>query len=171
MDPVNLTALIFACGTVRFSTAQYEQVRRFTWMISKLSHSAMKLPCYTTMKRKVEFFALKFAYAGFKFHSFPSNSRLVTASRSNAALSIEGPLSDGRYLQRAVVVRSSEWALLDVSTGPIYNLMYGKEETVPGSTTAMFQTIEDCPIVRSRNAIMNCDNMFFAAPSSVGNPG
>jgi hypothetical protein len=60
---------------------------------------------------------------------------------------------------------------LDVSTGPIYSLMYGREETVPDSTTAMFQTIEDCPIVRSRNAIMNCDNMFLAAPSSDGNPG
>jgi hypothetical protein len=68
MDPVNLIALIFACGTVIFSKAQYEQVRRFTWMISKLSHNAMNLPCYTTLKRKVEFVALKFAYAGSKFH-------------------------------------------------------------------------------------------------------
>jgi hypothetical protein len=39
MDPVNLIALIFTCGTVRFSKAQYEQVRRFTWMISRLSHN------------------------------------------------------------------------------------------------------------------------------------
>jgi hypothetical protein len=140
-------------------------------MILKLSHNAMKLPCFTTLKRKVEFVALKFAYAGSTFHSFPSNSRLVTAARSNAALSIEDPLFDGRCFQRVVVVRPSEWVLLDVSTGPIYSLMYGTEEIVRGSTTAMFQTIEDCPIVPSRNAIMNCDNMFFAAPSSDGNPG
>jgi hypothetical protein len=138
MDPVNLIALIFTCGTDRFSKAQYEQVRRFKWMISKLSHNAMKLPCYTTLKRKVEFFALKFAYAGSTFHSFPSSSRLATASRSNAALSIEGPLSDSRCFERVVVVRPSEWALLDVSTGPIYSIMYGTEETVPGSTTAVF---------------------------------
>jgi hypothetical protein len=44
MDPVNLITLIFACGTVRFSKAQYDQVRRFTWMISKLNQNAMKLP-------------------------------------------------------------------------------------------------------------------------------
>jgi hypothetical protein len=70
MDPFNLIVLIFACGTVRFSKAQYEQVRRFTRMISKLSHNAMKLSCYTTLKRKVEFVALKFSYAGSTFHSF-----------------------------------------------------------------------------------------------------
>jgi hypothetical protein len=101
---------------------------------------------------------------------FPSSSRLLTASRSNAALSIEGSPVDGRCFLRVVVVRPSEWALLDVSTGPIYSLMYDREETVPGITMAMFQTIENCPIVRSRNAIMNCGNTFFAAPSSSGNP-
>jgi hypothetical protein len=171
MDPVNLIALIFACGTVRFTKARYEQVRRFTWMISKLSHNEMKLPCYTTLKRKVEFVVLKFAYAGSTFHSFPSCSRLATASRSNAALSIEGSLSDGRCFQRVVIVGPSEWALLDVSTGPINSLMYGREEKVPDRTTAIVQTIEYYPIVRSRNAIMNCDNIFFAAQSSGGNPG
>jgi hypothetical protein len=115
MDPVNLIALIFACGTVRFSKAQDEHVHRFTRMISKLSHNGMKLPCYTTLKRKVEFVALMFSYAGSTFHSFRSSSRLVAASRRNAALTIEGPPSDDRCFLLVLVVHPSQWALLDVS--------------------------------------------------------
>jgi hypothetical protein len=107
MDPFNLIVLIFACGTVRFSKAQCEQVRRFTRMISKLSHNAMKLSCYTTLKRKVEFVALIFL-CWLDIPQFPYSSRLLTASRSNAVLSIEGSLSDGRCFLRVVVVRPSE---------------------------------------------------------------
>jgi hypothetical protein len=131
----------------------------------------MKFPCYTTPKRKVEFVALKFSYAGSTFHSFRSTSRLVAASRSNAALTIEGPPSDDRYFLRVLIVQQRQWELMDVSTGPIYSLIYGGKQTASGSTIAMFHTIEDCPIVLNRNAIMNCGNIFFAAPLSDGDPG
>jgi hypothetical protein len=118
MDPVNVIALIFACKTVIFSKAQYAR-SRFTWMISKLSQNAMKLPCYTTLKRKVEFIALKFSYAGSTIYSFKCSSRFFAASRSNTALTIEGPPSDDRCFLRALVLKPSESAILDVSTGPI----------------------------------------------------
>jgi pantoate kinase len=50
MNPANLIAFIFACGLVIFTKAEYEQVRRSTCMISKLSRHAMNLPCYSTLK-------------------------------------------------------------------------------------------------------------------------
>jgi hypothetical protein len=90
MDPVNLISLTSACETVGFTKA----VRTGTQIYAddlELSHNSMKLPCYITLKQKVEFVALTFIFASSTFYLFQSNSRSVTASRRNAALSIEGP--------------------------------------------------------------------------------
>jgi hypothetical protein len=68
-----------------------------------------------------------------------------------------------------VIVPPSQWALLDVSTGPIFRLMFShkKASAVP-MNQALFDTIEDCPIVRDREGIMNCHSSVCAIPLSHG---
>jgi hypothetical protein len=68
-----------------------------------------------------------------------------------------------------VFVPPSQWALLNVSTGPIFRLMLSdkKAPAVP-MERALFDTIEDCPIVRDRERIMNCHSSVCATPHPHG---
>jgi hypothetical protein len=56
-----------------------------------------------------------------------------------------------------VIVAASQRALLEVSTGLIYRAMFGEGvDSRECDEHAMFQSIEDCPIVREREGVMKC---------------
>jgi hypothetical protein len=64
-----------------------------------------------------------------------------------------------------VIVAPSQWALMDVSTCPIYREMFGEGvESRECDERAMINSIEDYPIVREQAGVMKCDGQIFVSP-------
>jgi hypothetical protein len=136
------------------------------------------------LKTKVEPCAIEFSYAGSfirKFVSSQSSFNRWEDVSFKVPIESTGPPGQGTAntnQSRAdesgrerpvVIVLPSQWAFLDVSTGPIFRLVFSdkKVPAVP-MERALFDTIEDCPIVRDRERIMNCHSSVCAAPLSHG---
>jgi hypothetical protein len=67
------------------------------------------------------------------------------------------------------MVLPSQSALLDISTGPVFRLMISdKKAPVVSMERVLFETIEDCPIVRDRERIMSCHSSVCATPLPYG---
>jgi hypothetical protein len=180
LKPKNLIALMLTSGTQRFTREQFEEHSRIVDMCSRGGPSEMRYPCYTTLKTKVEPRAIEFSYAGSFIRKFlSSQSSLNPWEDVSLRVAIEstghaGQGTDGTNQSRAgergrerpvVIVPPSQWALLDVSTGPIFRSMF-MDKNVPAvpMERAMFDTIEDCPIVSDRERIMNCHTSVCAPP-------
>lgn len=187
MDPRNIIALIFACGTNRFSRNQYDETCRLVWMFSRDGPNEMKFPSYSTLKRKVEVMAIFHSYAGSRIHTYTSHNSFggrwetlpFKASTDNVA-----NLNSGSGVEEAdragtepkthpvVIILPSQWVLMDVATGPIYRLMFGERiDSGCGSERTMFETIDDCPIVRDREGVMSCETQVFVSPLSGSDTG
>lgn len=178
----NLIGLIMACGSTRLSRNEYNELCRLVSLSSRGGPNELSLPSYSTLKKRVEALAIQFSYAGSYVHYFRSKNSSAdrwelapsadTAERSgipNSTAGIENIGRTGREPKElpVVIVLPSQWVLLDVCTGPIYRLMFG---TSVGSGSyserAMFETIEECPVVQDRERIMTCDTQIFVPPAS-----
>jgi hypothetical protein len=184
LKPTNLIALMLTSETQRFTREQFEEHSRVVEICSKGGPREMRYPYYTTLKTKVEPCAIEFAYAGSFIRKFlSSQSSLNRWKEFSLKVPIDstgpsGQATENKNQSRAgesgserpvVIVPPSQWALLDVSTGPVFRLMFSDKKALAAPIErALFDTIEDCPIVRDRERIMNFHSSMCATLLSHG---
>jgi hypothetical protein len=139
LKPTNLIALMLTSGTQRFNREQFEEHSRVVQICSRGGPSEMRYLCYTTFRTKVEPCAIEFSYAGSFIRKFVSSQSSLNRWED---VSMKGPIestgppgqeTENTNQSRAgesgrerpvVIVLPSQCALLDVSTGPIFRLMF-----------------------------------------------
>jgi hypothetical protein len=140
MNPGHIIALVFTFETVRSSRNQYDEMCRLVSMFSRGGPNEVSFPSYSTLMRKVEALAIQFLYAGSCVHTFCSNKspadRWECAPLNTNVDHDANPGNDARIFNETtgqstkelpvVIVAPSQWALMDVSTGPIYRAMFGE---------------------------------------------
>jgi hypothetical protein len=144
----SIFALLLSCGTVRMTVEQYETLREtLLWQSSCLGGSLGALPGIRKIQRSLVPLMRKFSYA-----------------RSEVQVFRKRHSSTGQ----ARVVLPSEWAILDTSTGPLYEAMFGRHSSaLKGSGPRfVFEDIENAPIVRNRPKIIDPSHYIFVDAAS-----
>jgi hypothetical protein len=135
----HIIALLFACGTIRLSRNEYDEMRRLVSTFSRGGRNDVSFPSYSTLKRKLEALAIQFSYDGSCVHTFCSNkspadhldcANLNTNVDHDAHSGNDDRIGNETRGQNnkklpAVIVAPSQWALMDVYIGPNCREMLG----------------------------------------------
>jgi hypothetical protein len=141
-----LSALILACGTVRFTTSDYQSFRRYVnWLLDGSRKWERSLPSYTTLREVIVRTVREHAWARSLDKRFRINT-LRSGVRCSSEIVRTAPVR---------IVLPSSWARLDVMTGSIYDCITGKHDIT--GPAPLFSSIEDTPIVKDRRACIAAD--------------
>jgi len=161
----NVFALLVTCGTVRMTVSQYETLRAaMNWQAAELGSRTCGMPGIRKVQRNIMPYVRDHAYPVSRVQHFPICLRKAGAKAPNArpsrTASTDNPLDESTREPVAPVriVLPSEWARLDVSSGPLYASMFVRDET---EQTILFSSIEDVPIVRDRRRLLDVERQIF----------
>ena len=171
-------ALLVTCGTVRMTVLQYETLRSvMNWQATELSSRAPGMPGIRKVQRIIMPYVRDNAYPMSRVEHFPialekAGARAPSSMHSRMART-GGPL-DKCTLEQAGsrsalapvrIVPPSEWARLDISSGPLFTSMFVRDKD---EQNIAFASIEDVPIVRDRHRFLSLERGIFVQKLTGG---
>ena len=161
----NVFALLVTCGTVRMTVSHYETLRSvMNWQAMDLGSQAAGMPGIRKLQRTIMPYVREHAYPISRVHKFPICLRKagarVPSARPSRTSAVDGEVDEN--VQEPVapvrIVLPSEWARLDVSTGPLCTSMFENDDA---DQRISFSSIEDVPIVHDRQRVLDVEGRIF----------
>jgi hypothetical protein len=143
LDWQSLFAVLLCSGTVRMTVEYYETLREtLIWQALKHGKREDALPGIRKIQRVL---------MPLMRRSFYARSEVIALRKRHGGT------------EQVRVVVPSEWAILDTCTAPIFDALFSRHSsasTEPGPSF-LFDDIENTPIVRQRNSILDASRYIF----------
>ena len=151
LDWASLYTLLSTTGTNRLTGFHYDVMKTaLNQIIADSDCSQKKFVHRRTLERNLHPFARAHVFVKTCTRSFP-----VDMTKSGARTGV-GKFQSNE-LAPVMMVKPSDWAKQDVATHRIYETMVGNNvsQSVDSETRPYFSSIEDAPIIRDRNFVLN----------------